>query len=435
MRSLQAAIAAFVAVAAMGVGQPTYAQTDESLELIQPDAPRVIPVMNPGRKFFINYVFWFDQPRDIGALIHKPDTTGWNAPTSTTPQDALSEPSADGAYTGTIDRTINFLARTGGMVGDPGSILLRYEIQGDEEWSHTIDLAAPYVPGAPIPMIFISSLTTDTLDLGVDLAFSTGVVDSNGVFTLCIEDFEGFHVWRGIKPDASDLTIMGELSKQEEHAGSVLDSVYFNAMIPALRETGVYRFPGPVTGLGDVIDIRQVHPNGKLGPNEFVWPDWNAFNGFTYYYTVTTFDKGYDCRSGRQGLEKFDSCDITEGVPYPCPKSLTSVSTRNTPQDDLYRVYAVPNPYRSGSTQFTTLNYHNYPDGKMRFVNVPARCRLKVYTPAGDAVWQFTQETGDGVIEWDTRNTSGELVSSGIYMYKVETFEGESVFGRIVIIR
>jgi hypothetical protein len=66
---------------------------------------------------------------------------------------------------------------------------------------------------------------------------------------------------------------------------------------------------------------------------------------------------------------------------------------------------------------------------------VPARCTIKVFTVAGDLVWEEEHDGAGGNIEWDTRNQSGEDVSSGIYIYRVEDPNGGQVYGRLVIIR
>jgi hypothetical protein len=126
---------------------------------------------------------------------------------------------------------------------------------------------------------------------------------------------------------------------------------------------------------------------------------------------------------------------VTEGVPYPCPSEIVSVKTKLDPITDLPQIYAVPNPYRSGSSQYATENYHNFPDNKMRFVNVPASCVLRIYTPSGDLVWEFSQTDGSGNVEWDTRNIYEEEVASGVYLYRVEAANGDSMYGRIIIIR
>jgi hypothetical protein len=321
------------------------------------------------------------------------------------------------------------------MVGSTANLLVRFEVIAEEVWNSTLDAGAGYTPGAPISIIFRNEDTQQTVDYGLRIHFSPGQIDSNGVFVVGLEDFEGFHIWRGIEADGSDLTIIGEFSKEEDFDGSDVDSLYFNGIIPSLRQTGRYSFPFPVPGLGSLIDLGPIHPNGKLGPREFTWVDMDAFNGFTYRYVVTTFDRDYSVNSHAQGLFKFDNCEVEQGLPFPCPAEIVSISTKVTPQDNMREVYAVPNPYRSGSTQFSALNYHNYPDNKIRFVNVPSNCELRIFTPAGDLVRTLHNVNGTGVIEWDIKNRGGEDVSSGVYVFRVKNTSGGDVYGRVIVIR
>ena len=416
----------------------SHAQTPpDSLTLQPPTNVFVVPVMNPNRARFVNYIFWEGIDPTIGTLVHPPDTLGWHPPGSTTPKGSLSLPSTTGPYLGDVDRTVSFRALNSGIVGTTPGIILRYDIVGQEEFSKTLDPGAGYTPGDPIPISVINTdaIPPDTLDLGFTVHFSAGLIDSNGIFIVGLETFEGYHSWRGLNADGSDLIVLSEMSNEERFTAEPFDSIYFDEIIPALRATGVFRLPFPVPGLGSEIDIRNIHPNGKLGPNEFTWFDLNAFHGFTYHYLVTTFDRGYEVRAARQGLIKFDNCQPTNGVPVPCRGELVSVTTKVTPQNSLIEIYAVPNPYRSGSSQFSTPNYHNFPDNTLRFVNVPANCKLHIYTSAGDIVWWTDNVNGPGVIEWDTRNAAGEEVSSGAYLYRIQTPDGEGMFGRLVIIR
>jgi hypothetical protein len=409
----------------------------DSLTLQQPVKIYVVPDMNPNRQWFINYIFWQGAADSMATFIHQPDTTGWRAPDSPTEQDSLSVPITTGVHTGSIDRTVSFRALEGGRVGQAGRIRLRYEIVTQENFSRIIDVGSGYVADEEIPCFFVNELNGDTLDLGMNLQFGPGLVDSNGIFVVGLEDFEGFHAWRALESDGSDMTILAELSKQEEAVGEPIDSLYFNEIIPSLRKSGFYVFPFPVPGLGNVLDITAIHPNGRLGPNEFAWFDLNAFNGFTYYYSVTSFDRDYNIASHSQGLFKFDNCPVTQGLPYPCASDTTLivVNADVTAQDNLKEVYVVPNPYRTGSSQFTTPNYHNFSDNKVRFVNVPSDCRLRIYTVAGDFIHEITNSGGVGNMEWDTRNASGGLVGSGAYIFRCENKSGEGVFGRLIIIR
>jgi hypothetical protein len=423
-------------MASLAAPDHTNAQPVDSLTLQEPDSVFVVPEMQGDRQRFLNWIFWMDVPDSLGSYIHPPDTTsGWNPKTSNTPHAALSNPTASGEYSGTIDRTISFRALRSGTVGSTANLLVRYEIIAEEVWNGTLDAGAGYNPGDPYPIVFRNEDTQATVDYGLRVHFSPGQIDSNGVFVVGMEDFEGFHIWRGIQADGSDLNVIGELSKQEDFAGSDIDSLYFNAIIPALRQNGKFDLPFPVPGLGASIDIRHIHPNGRLRPREFAWFDLNAFNGFTYRYVVTTFDRDYSVQSHAQGLFKFDNCPVEQGQPFPCPSEIVSVTTQVTPQDDMREVYAVPNPYRTGSTQFSALNYHNYPDNKIRFVNVPSNCELRIFTPSGDLVRTLNNVSGTGVMEWDVKNRGGEDVSSGVYIFRVKNLSGGDVYGRVVIIR
>jgi hypothetical protein len=414
-------------------------QAGDSLRLLPPTNVRVISQMKSDRRTFTNYIFWDDLPKEISTLVHDPDTTGWHPRGSRVPTSALSTVSIDRDfwYTGSRDRTIKFSKAQGSSPGRVGygtdtpsagfspSVLISCNVEGGREnLTGQIDVGQSYVPGSPIGVTL-----TGGVDLGFRLNFTEGYVDSNATFKIGLEDFEGNHMFRGTRKDGTDLVNIGEIDKEEALLGEVVDSLYYYAIVPALRSTGYY------SGFGVTIDIRDVHPLGRLGSNELFWLDNNAFNGFTYYYVVTTFDRGYNVNSMTPGLFKFDHCPVTEGVAYPCPSELVSVETFVEPQNDLPEIYAVPNPYRSGSSQYTTENYHNYPDNKVRFVNVPAWCKLKIYTPAGDLVWEFSQKDGRGNIEWDTRNLKQEEVASGVYLYRVESETGDQMYGRLIIIR
>jgi rRNA maturation protein Nop10 len=418
-----------------------WGQDDENaLELYPVENVRVIAKMNPDRRSFTNYIFWndpfWDRPSsDASFYIHPADTTGWRR-NPANPVGDISQPTGGGRYKGVIDRTLNFKAEEGGRVGvgrpTRSSLRMRWEVLGGRETIvGNFDIGQGYTPGTPKTLI-------STPDLGLTVSFSAGVVDSNGVFKIGVETFEGYHIFRSTCPvcgEETDISNIGEISREEAFRGEPFDSLYYDAMLPALRTSGVYTLPEAVSGLGSVIDIRDVHPARKLGADEFIWVDRNAFNGFTYNYLVTTFDKGYNVAASSQGIYKVDNCRVEQGESVPCPSELVDVANRVEPVYDLVKIYAVPNPYRSGRSQFTTSNYHNFPDNMMRFVNVPKWCKLKIYTPSGDLVWEYDQVDGSGVIEWDTRNLADQEVSSGIYIYRLETQSGNWVYGRIVIIR
>lgn len=404
----------------------------DSLVLQQPDSFRVWSVYNPNRRQFVVWMSFMDPPDSCATYLHDPDTTGW---TVGLPPGGVSHPSVRGTYSGDVDRTFRFVARDSSAVGN-GTLRIDYEIRGEEWYAGRVVIGSGYTPGDWLQVTFDDTRTVprERIYFGIDLSFPAGVVGVGREFRVGMEDFEGFHMWRGIEPDGSDLSVIGEVSKQEAFrsggpGGEFADSVYFYQIIPGLRQNGIWFSPyGAIECLGTQIDL-------DLKSNEMFWFDCNAFNGFTYYYTVTSFDRGYSVSSGRQGLIKFDNCGHTQGVPYECADQLRSLTMEVNSQNEMYRIYVVPNPYRTGGSRLTTENYHNFPDDKVRFVNMPANSELRVYTIAGDLVWEYYHTGPRGNVEWDTANRSGELISSGVYIFRVESAAGGSMYGRFVVIR
>ena len=423
---------ALVALTALASELP--AQSSSSgLVLQKPENVTVWRDFDADEGSFTVWIKWSDVADSLAGFIHQPDTTDWQV---TTPPDSLSNPRTRGRYTGEIDRTVDCRATAAGTVGGPGAVTITYEIVKEGQWNGVLDIGDGYTPGTWFPLIFRNQETGQTLDLGIELNFPPGLVDFQGQFDIGCEDFEGYHVWRGIAADGSDLEILGEISKEEaflgdQPGGSEMDSAYLYLVLPALRDTGMFRFPGSFECLGSTIHL-------DLEDNEMFWYDCGAFNGFTYYYLVTTYDRGYSVASGRQGLFKVDRCQPEEGISLPdsCRRELKPIDISVDPQEEMRRVYAVPNPFRTGGSRLTTENYHNFvPDEKVCFVNVPESCTIKIFTVSGDLVWEHQHNGPTGNIEWDTRNRGGTEVGSGVYVYRVEGANGGDVYGRLIIIR
>jgi hypothetical protein len=406
----------------------------DSLTLTQPQNLSVRSEMDRISRTFRVFLTFDDIPNtdSSGTFIHDPDVSAW--PGLSNP-DSMCTPSTDGVYIGKIDRTIKCDGLDNGEIGITDGLEVRFEDLRATEYSNVFDVGIGYTPDTPIDIFLVNNNdVTDTLYLGVRVSFSDGLVDENGSFIFGCEDFEGFHVWRGIEPDGSDLVAIAELSKEEavkgsEAGGSVVDSVYFLELIPELRDDGVFFFPFTVDCLGNRIAI-------DLENNEYFWYDCNAYNGITYYYLITSFDRGYNIPSATQGLQKVENCMPVLGEPYACSENLVAMTINVDNQDDLAKIFAVPNPYRTGGSVYTTQNYHNFPDRKVRFVNVPEECLLRIYTVSGDLIWEneYRNETA-GNLEWDVRNQSGEEVTSGIYVYKIENSKGDYIYGRLIVIR
>lgn len=401
------------------------AQAPDSLLLQAPTGVTAYSIYQPGTKTFLNYILWDDVPDNVGTLVEPPSPWALN----TSPSNLLSVVGTRGPYSGDIDRTVLFTAQKAGRVG-VDSVVVSYEIKREENFNGRIVLLPSYVPGTWVPIRFAGG----TVDFGLQVNFGSGIVDRFSTFGVGLQDFEGYHIWRGIEKDGSDLTIIGELSKEEAFlgdapGGALLDSVYYYDVVPTLRTGRPWVSPfGAIDCVGTRFDL-------NLAANQYFWYDCNAADGFTYYYAVTTFDRGYTSSSSQEGLVKVDNCYASLGTPFACPDELYELVMKVNPQDDLYNVYVVPNPYRSGGSRLTASNYHNFPDNLVRFVNLPHDCTLRVFTVAGDLVWENIQNNAGGVVEWDLTNRNSESVASGVYIFRVEKPSGDSMFGRLVVIR
>lgn len=157
---------------------------------------------------------------------------------------------------------------------------------------------------------------------------------------------------------------------------------------------------------------------GIRGGTEGVTPDSTALvvlNGFPYRYAVLTYDWSDDYQ--------LMTCDTTWTKVYPS----VSPSGRTTEG-----VYVVPNPYRFNSGWEEA-------EAKMQFVNVPPGAVIRIYDAAGGYIRTVApahrlDDTQAGTADWNLRDSDGEQVVSGIYIYIVEA-GGASKTGRFIVVR
>jgi hypothetical protein len=71
-------------------------------------------------------------------------------------------------------------------------------------------------------------------------------------------------------------------------------------------------------------------------------------------------------------------------------------------------------------------------DGTLRFINLPEATSARIFTLAGELIWEGQTEEA-GSIVWPGENQSGRALASGIYIYLLTT-EGEVKHGKLVLI-
>ena len=123
--------------------------------------------------------------------------------------------------------------------------------------------------------------------------------------------------------------------------------------------------------------------------------------------------------------------DSTTGDVYCGTSSGLAIMRSNpftTPRTNLSFVKAGPQPFvLSGNSQ-------NY----FYFHNLTGNVQIKIVTPAGRLVRILDAMDSEEILgslgKWDGRNESGNLVSSGVYLYLISDENGNSTTGKILVI-
>ncbi|HMJ58223.1 MAG TPA: T9SS type A sorting domain-containing protein [Gemmatimonadales bacterium] len=103
----------------------------------------------------------------------------------------------------------------------------------------------------------------------------------------------------------------------------------------------------------------------------------------------------------------------------------------STVAGDLSRVHTVPDPY------YVTNSLEITPNTKiLKFVNLPNRAIVRIYSVSGVLVQVLTQNdvTGGGELTWNLRNRNQQFVASGVYFYHVEGPDGQTKVGRFTVV-
>ena len=103
----------------------------------------------------------------------------------------------------------------------------------------------------------------------------------------------------------------------------------------------------------------------------------------------------------------------------------------------MSKVKVVPNPYivRSGFKETEFLR-------KVRFTNLPGKCKIKIFTLTGELVTELDHESEtSGNKWWDMRTVNNQEIAPGLYLYHIRQIHqgtGETVedkVGKFAVVR
>jgi hypothetical protein len=164
----------------------------------------------------------------------------------------------------------------------------------------------------------------------------------------------------------------------------------------------------------------------------YTFDDLGSYSGLNYYYSVRAVDSGHESWRDRNGIEQGPIPPLEGGYAAPEQKNMIAVTPfqKRQPQFDAFekQVRVVPNPFRLDYNDPT----HRYPDAadplKMRFINLPGHCMIRIFSVSGDLVFEMEHRSNDmAEFSWrhEAKDVTGEVVS-GFYFWIVESLMPES---------
>ncbi len=163
------------------------------------------------------------------------------------------------------------------------------------------------------------------------------------------------------------------------------------------------------------------------------YSDYNAVRGQGYFYYISAYDDG----STNNGVPLLSSPFWT--------RTNKAAYLLKPPSETLADIRIVPNPYNIRNTDGYQYSEEPY---KVMFLNLPFRCKIRIFTERGDLIYKMNHE-GSGDARWDLITDSRQIVVSGVYIVHFEVDQdirdpftndliiskGTSTYRKMVIIR
>ncbi len=244
-----------------------------------------------------------------------------------------------------------------------------------------------------------------------------------------------------------DPTKINNIIEWTDEAEAILDPDYPPGDTAAADLAGYRVYRSSYLPIGPwklIADIKKGDVNFKAG-TLYSYEDVDAVLGIPYYYAVTAYDNGHPnwpprttnifIETGSNRVPPLESSIYASMYAHSSldPNYVVRpFRTTQPPRDKLDKnaVFVSPNPFvlKSGS---------GTPDDKARvqFFNMPSPCTIRIYTIRGDLVRTIHHTQPDGIVTWNFQTDYGQFIVSGIYVYHIETPEGESITGKIGIVR
>ncbi len=237
------------------------------------------------------------------------------------------------------------------------------------------------------------------------------------------------------------LALQARLFKHPQMRAEIYDALLDTKLIPLPGHGGQNSIPGSGGDDSALSLLRQKRLSRRYYHASIPHPP----KGRECYVAVTAFDRGIPVHE-LNFLETGRDPDANMLVFFPGALA----------REDMENIYVVPNPYL-GSCAFDGRR-PNDPNGdksrRMWFVNLPARCVIRVYTLAGDLVREIDHDgacqedvisvskatehglSASGIHAWDLLSRHNQIIAPGVYLFSVQNKADNRIkVGKFVIVK
>jgi len=170
----------------------------------------------------------------------------------------------------------------------------------------------------------------------------------------------------------------------------------------------------------------------ELGPGVDIYEDKQAQRGQNYYYYLVAYNDGSNNSDGIAN----PTGPLESGKFY--TKTNKAASLKRKAGQTLNDIKIVPNPYNIKNSYY---QYIGTPD-KIMFLDIPAYCKIRIFTERGDLIKTIIHDDGSGDQEWNSVTSSRQVVVSGVYLVHFEVTQdyneykkGDTIIKKLLIIR
>jgi len=157
------------------------------------------------------------------------------------------------------------------------------------------------------------------------------------------------------------------------------------------------------------------------------------------YTALTIFSFLYQVKSETKSLKAGDVFQVTTNKPFQISNVITFTTSGPSVRResvDISKVKVVPNPYYIRA-DWDQDKYSNH----VMFTNLPDKCTIRIFTISGILIQTIEHDanSGDadamgGAHNWNLQNLEALKISSGLYIFQVDSEFGEYV-GKFAVVR